>query len=231
MPFVMPPFGDELEAILREAGLEPGLGRRLALYGALVLEANRNFNLTGARTPPELALHLLDSLSVVPYLQGPYVDLGSGAGLPAIPVAIATGMPLTLIESATKKARFLASTLEQLGLIGEVLNERAEVAGQREEMREHFASGTIRAVGAASTVVELLLPFIAVGGLAVLQRGNRDRSDRATLDDAALMLGGHVEREEELEPSRCILLVRKRAVTPRRFPRRVGVPAKRPLCS
>lgn len=231
MPSVMQPFGDELEAILREAGVEPPLARSLARYGALVLDANRSFSLTGADTPPELALHLLDSLTVVPYLREPYVDLGSGAGLPAIPVAIATGMPVTLIESATKKARFLSCVIERLGVKGEVCNQRAEVVGQREALREHFASGTVRAVGTAPTVVELLLPFIAVGGLAVLQRGSRDRSDRAALDDAALMLGGCVEREEDLDAGRYILLVRKRSVTPRRFPRRTGVPAKRPLCS
>jgi 16S rRNA (guanine527-N7)-methyltransferase len=230
MPFVMPPF-DELESILQEAALAPGLARPLAHYGTLVLEANRSFNLTGARTPSELALHLLDSLSVVPYLREPYVDLGSGAGLPAIPVAIATGMPVTMIESAAKKARFLRSMLERLGLRGDVLNERAEAAGQREEMREHFASGTVRAVGTAPTVLELLLPLIAVGGVAVLQRGSRDRRDRAALDDAALMLGGDVEREDELAGGRCIVLVRKRTATPHRFPRRAGVPAKRPLCS
>lgn len=226
----MPPF-DELESLLREAALAPELARTLARYGALVLDANRSFNLTGARTPPELALHLLDGLSVVPYLREPYVDVGSGAGFPAMPVAIATGMPVMMIESATKKARFLASTLERLGLKGEVRNERAEAAGQRAEMREHFASGTVRAVGSAPTVLELLLPLIAVGGVAVLQRGSRDRRDRAALDDAALMLGGYVEREDELEGGRCIILVRKRTATPHRFPRRAGVPAKRPLCS
>jgi 16S rRNA (guanine527-N7)-methyltransferase len=231
MPFVMPPF-DELESLLREAALAPDLARPLARYGTLVLDANRSVNLTGARTPPELAFHLLDSLSVLPYLREPYVDVGSGAGLPAIPVAIATGMPVTMIESAGKKARFLASTLERLGLKGgEVCNERAEAAGQREEMREHFASGTVRAVGTAPTVLELLLPLIAVGGVAVLQRGSRDRNDRAALDDAALMLGGYVEREDALEGGRRIILIRKRSTTPHRFPRRAGVPAKRPLCS
>jgi 16S rRNA (guanine527-N7)-methyltransferase len=227
----MPPF-DELESLLREAALAPGLARELARYGTLVLDANRSFNLTGARTPPELALHLLDSLSVVPYVREPYVDVGSGAGLPAIPVAIATRMPVGMIESATKKARFLAATLERLDLKGsEVHNERAEAAGQREAMREHFASGTVRAVGTAPTVLELLLPLIAVGGVAILQRGSRDQRDRASLDDAALVLGGYVEREDALEGGRCIVLVRKRTTTPHRFPRRAGVPAKRPLCS
>jgi 16S rRNA (guanine527-N7)-methyltransferase len=226
----MPPLSDELEGILREAGLESRLARPLARYGTLVLEANRSFNLTGARTPSELAVHLLDSLSVIPYLREPYVDIGSGAGLPAIPVAIASGMPVTMIESAAKKAHFLESVLDRLDLNGEVRYERAEAAGQREEMREHYASGTVRAVGSAPTVVELLLPFIGLGGAAVLQRGNRDRSDRTALDDASLMLGGYVEREDELADGRCIILVRKRTVTPRRFPRRAGVPAKRPLC-
>jgi 16S rRNA (guanine527-N7)-methyltransferase len=231
MPCVMPSLGDEIEGMLREAGLEHRLAHPLALYGTLVLDANRRFNLTGARTPPEFVLQLLDSLEIVPYLREPYVDLGSGAGLPAIPVAIATGMPVTMIESAAKKASFLQSALERLGLQGEVVNERAEVAGRRDEMREHFASGTARAVGAAPTVAELLLPLIELGGVAVLQRGNRDRSERTALEDASLILGGHVEREDELAAGRRIVLVRKHTVTPSRFPRRTGVPAKRPLCS
>lgn len=223
------PDADELEALLGAAGLEPRLAGPLARYGALVLDANRRFNLTGSKTAAEFAPHLLDSLTVLPYLSAPYVDVGSGAGLPAIPVAIAAGMAITMIESTAKKARFLEATLERLGVRGEVLAERAEVAGHAEDLRERFASGTARAVGSASTVAELLLPLIAPGGLAVLQRGGRD-DDRSALEDAALVLGGAVEREIALEGGRSIVLVRKTAATPLRFPRRSGVPAKRPLC-
>jgi 16S rRNA (guanine527-N7)-methyltransferase len=232
MRCVMPPFADgDLQGLLREAGLEARLAGRLARYGALVLDANRGFNLTGARSAPELVPQLLDSLSIVPYLQEPYVDLGSGAGFPAIPVALATGIAVVMVESAAKKARFLQSVLQTLELTGQVVDERAELAGRGQGMRECFASGTARAVGPAPTVAELLLPFIRVGGIAVLQRGNRDQSDGGALEDAALMLGASVEREEELPAGHRVILLRKHTSTPDRFPRRVGIPAKRPLCS
>jgi 16S rRNA (guanine527-N7)-methyltransferase len=219
----------ELASLLRAHGV----GRRvseLAEYGALVLEANRRFNLTGAKTAGELAEHLLDSLSVAPYVGDPLVDVGSGAGFPAIPLAIATGVRVTLIESARKKARFLEGALARFGLVGSVVAERAETAGREEGLRERFACGTARALAGATTAAELLLPLIAVGGCAVLQRGRMDASERAALEDAALVLGARFEREIEVGGNRRILLVRKVAPTPQRFPRRAGIPDKRPLC-
>lgn len=220
-----------LESLLEEAGIEARLRSPLARYGTLVLEANRRFNLTGAKSPQELADHLLDSLSVVPYAREPYVDVGSGAGLPAIPIAIATGISLTMIEATAKKARYLESLLELLGLRGHVVAERAEIAAHRPDLRERFATGTARALGSASTVAELLLPLIELGGVAVLQRGAISSGERLALEDACLMLGGLLESESELEGKRRILLVRKVCSTPPRFPRRPGVPAKRPLCA
>jgi 16S rRNA (guanine527-N7)-methyltransferase len=222
---------EALESLLDRAGVATRLRDPLARYGALVLEANRRFNLTGAKSAEELAGHLLDSLTLVPYLREPYVDVGSGAGLPAIPVAIATGMPVTMIETTAKKARFLESCLELLGLPGRVIVERAEVAGHRPDLREAFAGGTARAVAAAPTVAELLLPLIQVGGAAVLQRGKMAAQERQALEDASLMLGGFVENEDQLEGDRRIVIVIKRQPTPARFPRRPGIPAKRPLCA
>jgi 16S rRNA (guanine527-N7)-methyltransferase len=224
------PYHEELEGRLEEAGLEAPLCATLARFGGLVLEANHRFNLTGAKTAAEFAPHLLDSLTVVPFLREPYVDVGSGAGLPAIPVAIATGMPVILIEATAKKARFLETLLETLGLRGRVVAVRAELAGHSEDLREGFASGTARAIGSAPAVVELLLPLIAVGGAAVLQRGLRDEPERAALEDAALMLGGGIEAEHPLPDGRVIILLRKRSHTPPPFPRRPGIPTKRPLC-
>jgi 16S rRNA (guanine527-N7)-methyltransferase len=221
---------DELEALLEVAGLPQPLRASLARYGELVLDANLRFNLTGAKTPEALVAHLLDSLTVVPYLREPYVDIGSGAGFPAIPVAIATGMAVTLIEPAAKKARFVESLLALLDLRGAVLVQRAEVAGQAPGLRERFISGTARALATATTVAELLLPLIAPGGVAVMQRGRFAPQERTALEDAALMLGGRVETEDALEGERRILVVRKEAATPLRFPRRVGIPEKRPLC-
>ena len=171
-----------LEELLSAHGLGTGDVAALALYGRLVLEANRHFNVTGARSPEEIARHISDSLSVVPYLKEPYVDVGSGAGFPAIPVGIVTGMPVTLIEATQKKARLLESLLERLELRGVVIAERAEAAGHRPELREHFATGTCRAVASATAVAELLLPLIGIGGAAVLQRGSIDDRERAALE-------------------------------------------------
>jgi 16S rRNA (guanine527-N7)-methyltransferase len=220
-----------LNAGLLTAGVTGSLAERLGRYGELVLHANRRFNLTGAKTATELLPHLVDSLTVVPYIREPYVDIGSGAGLPAIPVAIATGIPVTMIESTTKKARFLEETLAVLGLSGEVLAERAEVAGHDLRLREQFASGTARAVSSAPTVAELLLPLIAPGGVAVLQRGTLEPRERTALEDACLVLGARFELEYELGSERRIILLHKSQATNPRFPRRTGIPEKRPLCS
>jgi len=219
------------ESLLEAAGVEAALRAPLARYGELVLESNRRFNLTGAKTAQELAPHIVDSLSVVPLVREPLVDVGSGAGLPAIVVAIATGVRVTLIESTAKKARFLEAMLDAFDLSGEVVAQRAEIAAHDERLREQFASATARAVSTAPTVAELLLPFLAIGGLAILQRGTTEARERTALEDASLVLGGRFEEEQRLDGERRLLLVRKIAATPVRFPRRTGVPEKRPLCS
>jgi 16S rRNA (guanine527-N7)-methyltransferase len=97
-------------------------------------------------------------------------------------------------------------------------------------LRERFASATARAVAVAPTVAELVLPFLATGGVAVLQRGTIDARERTALEDASLMLGGAVETEHQLDGERRIVLVRKTEATALRFPRRTGIPEKRPLC-
>jgi 16S rRNA (guanine527-N7)-methyltransferase len=219
-----------LEELLEAQGLGSQVSATLARYGSLVLEANRRLNLTGARTPEQIAVHIVDSLTVVPFVQEPYVDIGSGAGFPAIPIAIVTGLAPTLVEATAKKARELESFLKELSLPGRVVAERAETAGHRPDLREHFGSGTCRAVASAPVVAELLLPFIAVGGVAVLQRGSLDRPERTAVEDASLVLGGTVESERELGGDRRIFLLRKHHVTSSRFPRRNGIPQKRPLC-
>jgi 16S rRNA (guanine527-N7)-methyltransferase len=221
---------DELCALLESAGVAPTLRAALGRYGSLVLGANRRTNLTGAKTPQSLAQHLLDSLTVVPYVREPYVDVGSGAGFPAIPVALATGIPVTLVEATAKKAAFLEAALGQLKLQGHVVASRAEDIGHRSEYRERFASGTARALSNVTTVAELVLPLIAPGGVAALQRGRFDASERRALEDASLVLGGRIESELPVEGERRILLLRKEGATPLRFPRRTGIPEKRPLC-
>lgn len=223
-----------MDVALREhlaaAGIAPPLLEPLADYGTSVLEANRSFNLTGAKTGTEISAHIIDSTSVLPYAGDDLVDVGSGAGFPGVVVALSAGTPVTFIESARKKAAFLTRTLAAFDLAGTVVAERAEVAAQRDDLRECFSSGTARAVSTAPAVAELLLPFIRIGGVAILQRGSMESRERTTLQDAALVLGAKVEAEIDLGGERRIVLLRKTAPTPLRFPRRTGIPEKRPLC-
>jgi 16S rRNA (guanine527-N7)-methyltransferase len=231
---------EQFETLLAQAAVESRLLMPLARYGALVLETNRAFNLTGAKSPAELVPHIVDSLTITSFVRdalldaGPgaaLIDVGSGAGGPAIPVALATGVSITLIESNRKKAGFLRRMMAEFELAGEVVAERAEVAGRQPHLRDAFTCGTARAVSSAPVVAELLLPFIAPGGVAIFQRGALDPPERAALADAALVLAAQIIEERVLEGERRIVLARKIGATPERFPRRTGVPEKRPLCA
>lgn len=219
-----------LETGLLESGVDAALAPRIARYGVLLLEANRRFNLTGAETEAELLPHLLDALTLTPYVTESLVDIGSGGGLPAVPVVLATGVPATLVESNAKKAGFLRSVAAELDLPLTVLPNRAETAARDETLRDRFACATARAVSTAPTVLELTAPFLRIGGSALLQRGRLEDRERNAVADAAPMLAAVLESEVALDGDRRILVVRKTGVTPQRFPRRVGVPEKRPLC-
>ena len=138
------------------------------------------------------------------------------------------GMPST----DQVKARFLERMLAEFELHGEVVAQRAELAAHEPRLRDAFMTGTARAVSSAPTVAELLLPFIAPGGAALLQRGTLEERERVALEDAAVVLNGSVERYIALDGAadRRIAVVRKTGATPNRFPRRTGIPEKRPLC-
>lgn len=209
---------------------DAGVVAKLERYTALLLERNAKVNLTSARDPAAVAVHIRDALTLLPYVSGPLVDVGSGGGFPAIPLAIAAGVPVTLIESVAKKARFLQEMLEALGLEGRVICERAETAAREPQLRGRFTTATARAVGSLPTVLELTVPFLTVGGRAVLQRGRAEPEERSVGDDAALVLGAALVEEVVLDGTHRVVLFEKRSATPGRFPRRGGIPAKRPLC-
>lgn len=217
---------------MREAGVDERLAERLAEYGELLLAENRRLNLTGAKDAAALAEHLLDSLTLLNDISvgARLADVGSGGGLPAIPLALATGAELLLVEATAKKAAFLERALRALGVAGTVLAERAEAAGRDPRYRERYDVATARAVATAPAVAELTLPFVRVGGRALLQRGVLDGAERIAVTDAAPMLGAAIVEERLLPGSRRILILAKTAPTPQRFPRRTGVPENRPLC-
>jgi 16S rRNA (guanine527-N7)-methyltransferase len=226
----LPAEDEALRAALEAAGVGGDVAERLAAYGALLLEANRKVNLTGAKDAEALLPHLLDALTLVNDINDSLVDVGSGGGLPGIPLAIVTGARVVLIEPTAKKAAFLERALLALGVQGEAIAERAEVVARDERFREQFAFATARAVSRAPTVAELTVPFLRLGGRALLQRTVMDPREHQALEDAAPMLGATLVEERELDGDRRILVLEKTCPTEQRFPRRNGVPEKRPLC-
>jgi 16S rRNA (guanine527-N7)-methyltransferase len=224
------PDADALAA-LRAAGVESALAERLAIYAALVLAANRRVNLTGARDGTAFAAHILDALTLRDDVVSPLIDVGSGNGLPGIPLALATGAEVTLLEPIKKRANFLRGALETLGISGQAVALRAEDAARDPAYRERSLTATARAVAGAPTVAELTVPFLAIGGRALLQRGSLGAHERNAVADAALVLGAELIEERALDGERRVLVLEKRSPTSPRFPRKNGVPAKRPLCA
>ena len=215
---------------LRTAGIDEALAVQLAVYTALVLEANRRVNLTGAKDGAAFAAHILDALTLRADVVSPLIDVGSGNGLPGIPLALATNAHVTLLEPIKKRAAFLRTALKALGLDGEALDARAEDAARDPAYREAFRTATARAVGSAPAVAELTVPFLALGGRALLQRGYLEQHERNAVADAALVLGAELVEERPLDGERRLLILEKRGPTSPRFPRKNGVPSKRPLC-
>jgi 16S rRNA (guanine527-N7)-methyltransferase len=217
-----------LEAAVGSLDLAPDVRTRLARYLALLLEHNAAVNLTGARDAEAVLEHVRDSLTIAPHIREPLIDVGSGGGFPGIPLAIVLGIPVTLVEATNKKAQFLEMVARELDLHLTVVADRAETAAHDPELRERFGSATARGIASAPAVMELTLPFLAIGGVAVLQRGQVDYAERTAAQDAALALGGGL-LDEHGQGNRRVLIVAKRRTTPAAFPRRAGVPERRPL--
>jgi len=177
--------------------------------------------------------HVVDALTAAELVDaappGALVDVGAGGGIPGLPLAIRFPQrPVTLLEATARKAAFLTETIAVLGLPNvTVVADRAEVhaAGPG---RDAFAVATARALAPPAVALELCLPLVRAGGILVLYAG---AVAAAELDPVADALGARVERELLVAGSdrRRLVVVRKLAPTPARFPRRVGMAAKRPL--
>ena len=206
---------------------------------------NRRVNLTRIVDPEGIRVrHVLDSLAcagpVLPELRsapGPTcIDVGSGAGFPGLPLAIAfPNLSMTLLEATAKKAAFLEHAVDRLGLDRvTVVAERAEVAAWGVPHREAYDLAFARALAPLPVALELCLPFVRPGGRLILPRG----SDLAAqLEDgacAARELGAALRPALPIEldgapPGRALVVADKLAPTADRYPRRPGVAAKRPL--
>lgn len=232
---VIPPPDVVAQAAAFGVALEGRTGDLLGAYLERLLVTNESFNLT-AVTEPEAAWtkHILDSLSLVPALRArPDVvrlaDVGSGGGLPALPLAIALPeRSFTLLEATGKKARFLAEVSQALGLTNvRVVEDRAENFG-REAGRARFDGATARAVSRLPVLLELTLPLLRLHGLAVLLKGEQAEQEIAESQRALRVLGGAVSGVLRTQTG-TIVSVDKCAATPDKYPRRPGEPKKSPL--
>jgi 16S rRNA (guanine527-N7)-methyltransferase len=182
------------------------------------------------------SLILLEALVQTGALSSPAIDIGSGGGFPGLPVKIVRPeLQLTLLEANGKKAAFLRGLAVELSLSGvRVLNERAEVAAHDPAEREAYALAMARAVAPLRVLAELALPFVRLGGYVATPKGSGARREVREAETALRTLGGEVTRVQPLQldwpdPSPTLVLVQKVAATPERYPRRPGMPSKRPL--
>jgi 16S rRNA (guanine527-N7)-methyltransferase len=223
----------------RELGVtfEPGEVEQLGKYLAILLDANTRMNLTAITSPDDAWLkHILDSLTLLPVLadlpESPrIVDIGSGGGAPALPLAIA--MPtarFTLVESTTKKADFLRAAASALGLANvEVVNNRAESIGAHPSLlRAQFDAVTARAVGRLAILAELAVPLAKVGGIIALIKGQKADEELEEAKQALHML--HASHAGTIDtPTGRIVVLEKRRTTPIDYPRKPGEPERAPL--
>jgi 16S rRNA (guanine527-N7)-methyltransferase len=200
-------------------------------YADLLLEWNRSINLTGARTLEEVQA-LIDDAGVLVEASwtgiSRVIDIGSGGGLPAIPLAVAMpDVQFTLLEANTRKCAFLEHVAATLGLTNvSVAPGRAEELGHQPRLREQFDRAISRAAARPEVLLELALPFVRTGGDLVAQVSP---FDPLVLEPAARLLGGGAPRLEHPSGGHALMVVPKLAPTPVGFPRRTGLPGRKPL--
>ena len=207
----------------------------LGEYLALLLDANTRFNLTSVTDPDEAwTRHILDSLTLLPFIHSAQatsaVDVGSGGGLPGIPLAIALpDVQITLLEVTGKKARFLEEVANKLRLQNvRVVSQRAESAGQDPAHRERYDIVLARAVGKLPVLLELTVPFARVGGHVLAMKGEKAAQEIAEAKQALHML--HVRVAETANtPGGVIVVIDKQRKTPGKYPRSPGEPGRLPL--
>ena len=214
---------------------------QFSAYETELLDWNEKFNLTAIRDVDGIrAKHFLDSMSCVLAWrdQTPrrLIDVGTGAGFPGIVLKILyPNMKLTLVESVGKKAKFCSHIIQTLGFDGvEVLSARAEDVGQDPAHREKYDWAVARAVANLPILVEYPLPLARVGGGMLAQKGESGPAETHNAEQAMKLLGGKLRQLIKVElpgvvDERYLVIVDKSAATPPGYPRKAGIPSKKPL--
>jgi 16S rRNA (guanine527-N7)-methyltransferase len=224
----------ELGVILKEREID-----LFYRYMNLIEEWNERFNLTAISGQHDMVVkHFLDSLSIVKYFPGDaetFLDVGTGAGFPGIPVKLAVPhLHVVLLESVGKKVGFLEEVISALSLEKiKAVKGRAEELGRMKEYRESFDLCAARAVAPLNILLEYTLPFVKVGGRLIAMKG-KDAGEINQAQRALDILGGRVEKVESMilpgsDMTRNIILIKKFRQTPPSYPRKSGKPSKQPL--
>jgi len=213
-------------------------------YAELLCEWNEKMNLTGITDPYGIVIrHFVDSLTLVPFLKNgaALIDVGTGAGFPAIPAAIARpDIRVTLLDSLNKRLIFLGAVCEELKLNAVTVHARAEDGGQKAALREAFDVATARAVAALPTLCEYCVPFVKKGGVFVALKGPESDAELNDAKRAAGVLGAtfkesqsaHIPakpKDGEEVFSRRLVVFDKTGNTPKAYPRPAAKIAKKPL--
>ena len=209
-------------------------------YFQEVIRRNEIINLTSVIDEKEFAeKHIIDSLYLnkLFYLSesGKLIDVGTGAGIPGIILKIVRAdLNITLLDSVKKKTDFLNDVIEKLDLKNiYVINDRAENLGKNREHRENYDYSVARAVSNLSTLAEFCLPFVKVGGFFLAMKGEKAKEEIDGSIKAVEIMGGKIEDIISYDlPSgykRKIIVIRKIKNTPENYPRRPGIPEKRPI--
>ena len=217
---------------------------KLFLFYEMLIEKNKVMNLTTITEINEVVVkHFLDSLSLVKVLSEgelskklKVIDVGTGAGFPGIPLKIVfPNLSITLLDSLNKRLVFLQEVIEKLELKDiDTLHGRCEDIGRKEDYREQYDLCVSRAVANLSTLSEYCLPFVKVGGYFIPYKSEKIAQEKEEAEKALELLGGKFERQVEfMLPSsdiyRNLFVIKKVKETPKKFPRKAGLPAKEPI--
>jgi 16S rRNA (guanine527-N7)-methyltransferase len=219
--------------------------KQFELYYQELIEWNRRVNLTAITDYSSVQVkHFLDSLTITLALpeeaverpDSNIIDIGTGAGFPGVPLKILFPRPkLVLLEPTTKKTIFLQHIVRKLDLENvEVLNARAEEAAHLPLYREQFALVLSRAVALLPTLLELTLPFCRIGGRFIAQKKGEVEQEVNRAKEAIAVLGGKLNQIRRIEldefsDARYLIIIDKICSTPGKYPRRPGLPRRRPI--
>jgi 16S rRNA (guanine527-N7)-methyltransferase len=226
--------------------LTTGQLEQFRIYYQELVDWNQQMNLTAVTDYEEVQVrHFLDSLTVTMAMTSQAtdgsinaIDVGTGAGLPGVPLKILwPAIRLVLLEATVKKAKFLEHLVTMLGLADvEVVVGRAEVVAHEARYRERFDLVLSRAVASLPALAELTLPFCAVGGVFISQKKGDISQEVSQASGVVVVLGGMIREVkrvelEELSDGRSLVVIDKVKATPDKYPRRPGTPVKRPIVS